>query len=62
MGQAKRRGTFEQRKKEGEAKRQLAEDEKQARLAEIRERRLSTPRGREMAAWYAASLGITSNH
>lgn len=58
MGQAKIRGTYEQRKKEGETKRKAEAAARQKGIAEIRERRLSTPRGRELDAYYAMSLGV----
>ena len=60
MGEAKRRGTFEQRKAEGELKRAAKEEARLKRVADIRARRLATPRGKEIAAYYAASLGALS--
>lgn len=59
MGQAKQRGTYEERKAEGIAKAVQAETERQERLREGRERLTSTARGRRAQLLGAAMLGMS---
>jgi hypothetical protein len=59
MGQAKRRGTYEECKAEGVAKAIKAEAERQERLRDDRGRLTSTPKGNRSQLMGAALLGMS---